>query len=186
MDMRLAITCSERRHDRHTIPYRRSREYDSLQGDQCSCRIRRRITDLFVSSASELSADQVDIFDDVMTRLIDEVEQSACTDLGQRLSALTDAPPRAVRKLALDESIQVAGPLLSKYSQLDEETLVFGAQNKSQDHLLAISMRELISEAVTDVLVDRGNRKVVINTAENRGARFSDQGYSTLARAGRA
>jgi uncharacterized protein (DUF2336 family) len=35
-------------------------------------------------------------------------------------------------------------------------------------------------EAVTDVLVERGNSQVALSTAENPNAKFSDFGYSTL------
>ena len=62
----------------------------------------------------------------------------------------------------------------------DDETLIVGAKTKGQEHLLAISQRPRLSENVTDVLVERGNQKVVISTAANAGARFSDFGYSTL------
>ncbi len=77
-------------------------------------------------------------------------------------------------------SIDVAGPLLRRSECLDEETLITGARTKGQDHLLAISQRKRLSEDVTDVLVERGNQKVVISTAANAGARFSDFGYSKL------
>src|SRR5262249_58038691 len=42
------------------------------------------------------------------------------------------------------------------------------------------SQRERLSEDVTDILVERGNQKVVISTAANAGAKFSEFGYSTL------
>jgi uncharacterized protein (DUF2336 family) len=82
--------------------------------------------------------------------------------------------------LALDDSIAVAGPVLAQSDQVDEETLVLSAKTKSQDHLLAISRRRSLGEAVTDVLVERGNEQVAISTAANPGARFSECGYSTL------
>jgi uncharacterized protein (DUF2336 family) len=50
----------------------------------------------------------------------------------------------------------------------------------SQDHLLAISGRTVLSEPVTDVLIDRGGRAVVASLADNRGARFSGEGVSAL------
>jgi len=46
--------------------------------------------------------------------------------------------------------------------------------------LLAISGRKVLVEAVTDVLVERGNQRVVSRTAKNGGARFSEFGVSTL------
>jgi len=55
-----------------------------------------------------------------------------------------------------------------------------GARTKGQDHLLAISRRPVLVEALTDVLVERGDQRVAQSTAENPGARFSEFGYSTL------
>ncbi|MFZ0775787.1 MAG: DUF2336 domain-containing protein [Xanthobacteraceae bacterium] len=56
------------------------------------------------------------------------------------------------------------------------------AKTKSQLHLLAISNRNRIAEAITDVLVRRGDREVVRNVAGNSGARLSQNGFSTLVR----
>src|SRR6202022_1332756 len=44
-------------------------------------------------------------------------------------------------------------------------------------HLLAISERMSLEEAVTDVLVTRGNWDVVNSVANNDGARFSEFGF---------
>ena len=63
--------------------------------------------------------------------------------------------------------------------------LVDTAKTQSQDHLLAISTRKVLVEAVTDVLVDRGNSAVVSATAHNAGAKFSEFGVSTLIRRAR-
>jgi len=99
---------------------------------------------------------------------------------GQRLSKTDNAPPKVSATLALDDSIEVAAPLLMHSNQLDDDTLIRSAKNKSQQHLLAISRRRMLSESVTDVLVERGNPQVVVSTAANSGAQFSEFGYSTL------
>jgi len=140
----------------------------------------RRITDLFMAGAGRFDDAQRALFDDIMGRLVEEIDKSARAAFGARLAALANAPRRVSRKLALDDSIEVAGPLLTHSDQLDDDTLVAGARTKSQDHLLAISRRKLISECVTDVLVKRGDRQVVVSAAGNAGARFSEFGYSTL------
>jgi uncharacterized protein (DUF2336 family) len=64
--------------------------------------------------------------------------------------------------------------------QLDESSLIENARTKSQQHLLAISIRKVLSGAVTDVLVARGNKEVVKSTVGNPGAEISEQGYTTL------
>jgi uncharacterized protein (DUF2336 family) len=82
--------------------------------------------------------------------------------------------------LALDDEIKVAGPILSHSRALDEATLIESAKTKSQDHLYAISLRETIGEAVTDILVERGDTEVVRSTAQNPGAKFSEFGHTRL------
>jgi uncharacterized protein (DUF2336 family) len=115
-----------------------------------------------------------------MGRLLVEIDQSARAAFGRRLAQIAGAPPRVMRGLALDDEIDVAGPVLSQSEALDEGTLVEGARTKSQNHLLAISRRTALGEPVTDVLVDRGDPTVAVSTASNTGAQFSEFGYSTL------
>jgi uncharacterized protein (DUF2336 family) len=140
----------------------------------------RRVTDLFVTGAGRFDSEQRALFDDVMGRLVEEIESSARAAFGQRLATINNAPPKVSSMLALDDSIEVAGPLLTHSDQLDDETLVAGAKTKSQEHLLAISRRKMLNEGITDVLVERGDQQVVVSTAGNSGARFSEFGYSTL------
>ncbi len=56
------------------------------------------------------------------------------------------------------------------------------ASTKSQQHLFAIAQRKSLSEAVTDLLVERGDRDVVHSVVKNTGARFSDAGFRLLVR----
>lgn len=142
----------------------------------------RRVTDLFAAGSGKFSTEQIELFDDVMGRLAEQIEVSARAEFGQILADLADAPPAVIRRLALDDAIAVAGPILSRSPKLDETTLIEGATTKSQDHLLAISRRATLGEAVTDILVERGNAEVVRSTASNHGAAFSEFGYSTLVR----
>ncbi len=142
--------------------------------------ILRRITDLFAAGSASFGSEQTSLFDDVMGRLVSEIDHSARAAFGERIADLSKSPPRITRELALDDSIDVAGPVLRRSESLDDDTLIAGAKTKGQDHLLAISQRSRLSEDVTDVLVERGDQKVVISTAANAGARFSDFGYTKL------
>ena len=130
----------------------------------------RRLTDLFVLGSAKYSGDQITLFDDVMSRLLQEVEVSARATFGHRLATNSKAPPRVMRQLALDDEIEVSGPVLTHSEFVDEGTLVESAKTKSQDHLLAISRRKVLPEKVTDVLVDRGNQQVALSAARNPGA----------------
>lgn len=142
----------------------------------------RRVTDLFVVASGRLSDEQIALFDDVMGRLLEEIETSARAAFSHLLATVPDAPRSVVRTLALDDMIDVAGPVLSHSERVDDLTLVEGAKTKSQAHLLAISRRKRLADTVTDILVDRGDRQVALSTAKNPGAAFSEFGYSTLVR----
>lgn len=142
--------------------------------------ILRRVTDLFVVGSGNFSEDQVELFDDVMGKLLENIERSARAQFGRRLARLSDAPRNAIRVLASDDLIEVAGPVLLHSERLDDGVLIEAARTKGQGHLLAISGRKVLRESVTDILVERGNRSVVSSTAGNRGAQFSDFGISAL------
>jgi uncharacterized protein DUF2336 len=139
-----------------------------------------RITDLFAAGSRSYSYEQISLFDDVLRRLSADIEVKARAKLAQRLAGMGSAPPKLVRSLAFDDEIEVAGPVLVHSEQLSDDDLVENATIKSQDHLLAIAQRLKLSEAVTDVLVDRGDDRVVHKVVRNKGARFSLAGYGKL------
>lgn len=139
-----------------------------------------RITDLFISGVERYSKDQIDLFDDVMTRLVRTVVAKTRAEVAERLAPIAKAPSHLIRVLALDDSITVAGPVLSRSACLAERDLLEAARTKSQHHLLAIAQRLLLSEAVTDILVERGDRDVVRSLVRHSGARFSKSGLHRL------
>ncbi len=141
----------------------------------------RRITDLFLS-VDEYNKKQIELYDDVIERLIAHVETRTLAELSERLAPIDHAPPKAIHRLAMDDEITVAGPILAQSTRVDETVLVTIAKTKSQAHLLAISGRKRLDEPVTDVLVDRGNAEVTRSVAANPGARFSEPGLDRLAR----
>src|SRR5215510_16409681 len=124
-------------------------------------RIIDRITDLFAAGSRNYSHEQIALFDDVLRRLCTDIEAKTRAKLADRLAGMHSAPPKLVRSFAFDDAIEVAGPLLVRSQQLTDNDLVENATTKSQDHLFAIAQRLKISEAVTDVLVERGNERVV-------------------------
>jgi uncharacterized protein (DUF2336 family) len=140
----------------------------------------RRVTDLFINGAVDFSDEQIGLFDDVFQCLIDHIETSAKALLANRLAPINTAPPLTIRALAYDDLIEVAAPVLSRSERLDDEALIETARNKSQAHLMVISTRRVLSGAVTDVLVLRGNDEVIQSTVNNPGAEFSERGFTRL------
>jgi uncharacterized protein (DUF2336 family) len=142
--------------------------------------VMRRITDLFLASDNPLRPDQAALFDDVMSRLVGAVDARVRAEFGARIATEPHAPEQTLRRLALDDAIEVAGPVLEQAEGLSETALVETARRKSQQHLLAISRRKFVPVAVTDVLIDRGDSEVLHSAAGNVGAQFSAAGASGL------
>jgi uncharacterized protein (DUF2336 family) len=140
----------------------------------------RRVTDLFVDNADQLQNEQIGLFDEVLGRLTEEIDTRARAELSSRVAPIAKAPPKLLRRLASDDGIEVAGPVLRSSEQLSDADLVGIAAEKGQKHLLAIAERPRLADTVTDVLVDRGSRQVLCKVAQNAGATFSRQGLSSL------
>ena len=155
---------------------------DAVNGGSPAKRVAtlRRVTDLFMLDGERLSEEQVQVFDDVLCLLIARVETRARAELSKRLAPVDYAPFEVIEKLASDDEIEVAGEVLTHSSRIGTDALVRIARTKGQDHLMAISARADLPEAVTDVIVDRGEVKVIRQLAHNASARFSEAGYSGI------
>ena len=140
----------------------------------------RRVTDLFIRGAEQYDEEQVKLFDDVIGRLAAEIEKTALVELAHRLAPVPAGPHGVIRTLAGNEAIAVAAPVLAVSPRLTEKDLIEFARSKGQEHLLAMSGRAYLSEAVTDVLVERGNGEVARKVSANNGARFSEAGFANL------
>ncbi len=140
----------------------------------------RRITDLFVADADRFNDHQIEVFDSVLGRLIERIEARALVELGQRLAPINNAPLEVVRRLAGDDDIAIAEPILSKSTRLSDRDLIEIANTKTQAHLLAISARPRIAAPVTDVLLRYGDDRVFHRLAANPEASFSEDGFAAL------
>lgn len=142
--------------------------------------ILRAVTDLFVDQHPQYSQDEIEVFDEVITLLALQIETSARVLLASKLAPIPNAPRKAIRTLAADDTIEVAWPVLAHSPRLDEAALIDLACTKSQQHLLAIARRKTLSPNITDVLISRGERPVLAGLASNMGATFSSEGYATI------
>src|SRR5581483_2817171 len=140
----------------------------------------RRIADLFFQDAAHLRPNHVDLFDEILIDLVPHAELGARAELAERLSLVANAPRVLIGRLARENEILVAGPILRRSTVLDEEALLEIARVRGQGHLLAMSERPQLSADLTDVIVQRGDRDVVRRAAGNAGALFSETGYTEL------
>lgn len=140
----------------------------------------RQMTDLFIAGAGFYSAEQIAVFDAVVARLAVDADTPALIELASRLMAVECSPSATMARLSSDDDPAVSAPVLEKSPALTDADLVGIAKSKSQGHLLAIAGRERISDAVTDILVERGNPAVKRKVVANKGALISENGFARL------
>jgi uncharacterized protein (DUF2336 family) len=149
----------------------------------------RQVTDLFLVSADGYTGEQIELFGDVLERLIRTIELRALADVTARialaemstqLASIKQAPAAVVRRLAHNDEITIARPVLTESARLTAEDLVELAQTKGEQHLLAISGRWWLTEIVTDALLKRHYPSVSLRLVSNPGARMSASGYAIV------
>ena len=130
----------------------------------------RGVTDLFF--AGEHSGAELSAFDGVMCDLATEMEETVRAELAGRLADAAAPPLRLVRTLAAD-TLDVAAPILQRSSALGEADLLALARNRGQAHLRVISSRPDLTEAISDVIVERGDDTTLGALLENASAPLS-------------
>ncbi|MCP4618314.1 MAG: DUF2336 domain-containing protein [Bradyrhizobium sp.] len=145
-------------------------------------KVLRGLADLLSVMADRLDARQLEIFDEMMIRLMDHVEAPALAELGNGLADIACAQLKVVQRLARHEDAAVASPILQRSAQLSDEGLVEIASSRGPSHGAAIAQRKRVGEAVVDVLLDHGDTSVCVQLAKNGGAKFSPNGFAKLRR----
>ena len=149
-------------------------------GPEHDAQILGQVTNLFLSNVDHLNESQIAAVDGVLAKLVGRVKAATAVHLGEALSTLDRAPRQTIRILAFHKDPLVAAPVLRKSSCLSDKDLLEIAKSRGQQHLLAISDRKALSEALTDALMRFGDVNVSNALARNAGAKFSECGYATL------
>lgn len=143
----------------------------------------RQIVDLFIASAELFGDDHIAVFDEVMCRLIKkDVDRALLAEISSKLAPVDNAPAKVVGTLARHSDIAVHGPILEHAKALPEDELAKIIDRDRVDlRLLAkIGARPHLSEAVTDVLLKRGNATLQRNIIDNPNARISEAGFARV------
>jgi uncharacterized protein (DUF2336 family) len=149
-------------------------------GPEHDARILGEVTSLFLSNVDHLTDSQIAAVDGVLAQLIGRVGAATVVPLSESLSMLERAPRQTIRSLAFHDDPLVAAPVLRNSPCLSDKDLLEIAKSRGQQHLLAVSDRRKLNEALTDALMRFGDVGVSNALARNAGAKFSECGYATL------
>jgi uncharacterized protein (DUF2336 family) len=143
-------------------------------------RILQRVTELFLSAATSLSPGQISVFDDVLVHLMERIEARKLAELSAALANVAPAPQATIRRLARQQNASIAVPVLLKSESLTDADLIEIASHFSQQHLIAISSRPHLNEALTDVILKHAGKETARVLARNPTAWFSTLGRAAL------
>lgn len=138
----------------------------------------REVTELFFDSG-EQTEDVGSLFTEVVGSVAADMETSVRAELARRVADAKNAPSALARRLALDE-IEVAEPVLRWSKALSDADLVQIVRTRSQEHLLAVTRRDTVSEAVSEAIVQHGDDQVVGALLRNEGASLSRDTYEAV------
>lgn len=130
------------------------------------------IIDLFDNQSNVLSERQRAQMYGILETVINDIEVSVRQAVAGRLALMDDVPRNLVSRLANDE-INVAFPILSKSGLLRDTDLIEVVKLRTEEHMLAITMRKVVSEQVSDAIVETAREPVIISLLKNANARIS-------------
>ena len=131
----------------------------------------RELTDHFFGSTAR-SATEDDLYGAVLSDLSADMEAAVRKELSTRFSVRADAPRTLIRRLANDQA-DVADAVLRASTVLTEADLLSVVRVHGQEHLRAVSSRAEVPEAVSEVIVERGDDETLGALLRNDGARLS-------------
>lgn len=131
----------------------------------------RELSDHFLGGI-EHSAAETELYGSVLETLSEEMETAVRAELAARFALAPNAPAGLIRRLAEDH-IEVAGPVLRGSTVLTDEDLIGVVSRQGQDHMRAVSGRSEVSEAVSDIIVERGDDQTLGVLLRNDGAQLS-------------
>lgn len=70
----------------------------------------KRITDLFLGAKEKLSEEQIEVFDEVLCRLIARMEATALIELSERLAPINNAPTNVITRSRSTRRSRLQGP----------------------------------------------------------------------------
>lgn len=130
------------------------------------------VLDLVITDEGRLSDRERALIDQVLVKLVGEFEQQLRQKLAEELA---DSPvaPQALLEMLANDDIEVARPVLQRSKLLSDETLVEIVRQRTREHLLCIAIRDSVSVAVSQALIDRDEPEVIEALIQNPKAEIS-------------
>ena len=116
--------------------------------------LEENVTDLFLSDEGRLSDREAALMNDVLRKLIHDIERAIRAELVRRLADAENVPSELAETLA-SETAEIARPILMRGSVLRDPELIELVKHRTHEYLLSAARRERSGPDVTEVLVEK-------------------------------
>ncbi len=142
-------------------------------------RLVENITDLFLSDDGRLSEHERALMSDILGKLISQVEVDIRKELANTLANPgIDLPD--IAKILANDDVEIARPLLERSNLLKDPDLIEIIRMRTDEHRMAIAMREEVSESVSNALVEFGGEDVIEGLLNNHDSQLSKRAMEYL------
>ena len=137
------------------------------------------VASLYRIQGAGLNSRERDLMREILRRLTRDVEMAIRIALAQRLADDTNAPHDLIL-LLVDDSIEVARPLILQSPLLTEADAMKLIAGASVQHIEAVAGRAHIGFPVTEALANCEAESVLVALVRNATAKISERAYATL------
>lgn len=149
------------------------------KSSQGRARLTENITQLFISSEGRLSEQEHAMMADILLKLVATIEKDIRKRLAETFSNSSANIPELHRLLANDD-IEVARPILERSKLLRDPDLIEIIRMRTDEHRMAVAIRENLSADVADALVEHSNEDVIEVLIRNGDADLSRRAMQYL------
>ena len=131
-------------------------------------------------SAEGLSDTEQALAQDIFRVMLKDVEVRVREALSDGLHRASHLSSDIARDLANDESDTVAIPVIRHSEALNDTDLIDIVRRQGDTRQVAVAERPVVSESVSDAVVEYGGEDAVVSLVSNHGARISEDTYGKV------
>lgn len=130
-------------------------------------------------SPEKMTFEQRVLASEVLKIMADDAATIVRKALSENLCKNPNIPREVAVKLANDDS-SISVPIIKFSEVLTDEDLLDIINSQSEDKQAAVAEREIVSETVSDALIETNNKNVVKTLMSNQGAEISENSFSKV------
>ena len=137
------------------------------------------ITDMFITDRQDKSPSEVELFGEVFTRLLNDMDKDSKLLIAEKFAHVEDTHKSFAAALVYGDA-DIAAPMLKHSKAFSDDDLINVTNLATTEHRVAIAARINVSAIVTDNLIGHGEPIVLRTVCQNTTAHISSNGFNHM------